>query len=765
MNPERADTWVRDVEQILAGAHAQSRGQLFEYEVYEILTVIGIRTPIYLIVRDERDITHSSLSVFGSERVVLKVLSPEVAHKQKAGGVEVVYKDLEFVRYSVAQMRKRFAERGQAVEGVLLVEYVDYSKDLGNETLIGIRESAAFGPVISFSKGGSDAEHFAAHFSPPNLILPPLDREWAGALMASTHISKKYLAEGHGEYLTRIVDVQVRFSDLATAFSSFFPSPTRFTLTEFEINPFVFDPYGGMIAIDGYATFRDKDPGPPELAVQPKETLRPLFEPKGVAVVGVSASDQTKSGNIILKNLIDLGRREVFAVNLKGGEVVVAGKAHPLYRSVREIPAPVDLAIVTVPAEATAAVVEDCAAKGVRAVLVIPGGFSEANKNRELEERILAVARRSGMRIVGPNCLGVVYAGEASTPSAGETGSPGLNTFFIPEEKFGINLERERNVAILSQSGAMGIIEIYNLRGAISPKVIVSYGNQLDVDPSDLVQYFDEDPMVDVIGLYIEGFKPGAGRKFFEVTSRSRKPIVVYKAGRTEAGQAAARSHTASMAGEYAVAKAAMKQAGLIVADSMIDHGDFVKTFALLNDFQVKGNRVAVIANAGYEKTYAADSLGDLELAELDGETVEGLRAVVPPYVNPEPLLDLTAMVSDDEFERCIDIMLASPRVDALCISIVPQAQVLHTTDSEIEHYKKNIAARIVETVHRYKKPVVVSVNVVSGADAVYNRFGQVMDSGGVPTYLTAERAMVCLNAFVRYRLVRQRGLIGEWLR
>ena len=755
MIPEPSAAWVQDVEKILAAAWDQGRSQLFEHEVYEILAFMGLRTPTYIIVRDERDVTHSALSVFGSDRVVLKIVSPEVAHKQKAGGVRVVYKDLDFVRYSVSQMRERFS--GRQIAGVLLVEYVDYSKDLGNETLIGIRESMAFGPVISFSKGGTDAEHFAAHFSPPNLILPPLDRDWAGALMSSTHISKKYLAEGHGDYIAKIVEAEVRFSDLATAFSSFSPSGMRFVLTEFEINPFVFDRYGNLIAIDGYATFREKEPEPPDLTVKPKETLKALFEPQGIAVVGVSRSDPAKSGNIILKNLVDLGRGDVFAVNLKGGEVAVAGKSITLYRSVREIPDSVELAIVTVPAEATASVVEDCAAKGVRAVLVIPGGFSETRKNRELEERILSVARSHGIRVVGPNCLGVVYAGEA--------GSPGLNTFFVPEEKFRINLEKERNVAILSQSGAMGIMEIYNLRGAISPKVIVSYGNQLDVDPSDLVQYFEEDPMVDVIGLYIEGFKPGAGRKFFEITSRSRKPIVVYKAGRTEAGQLATQSHTASIAGEYAVAKAAMKQAGLILADSMIDHGDFIKTFALLHEFPVKGNRVAVIANAGYEKTYAADSLGELVLAELDGETIERLRAVIPPYVNAEPLLDLTAMVSDDEFERCIDIMLASPRVDALCISIVPQAQVLHTTDSEIEHYEKNIAARIVETVHRYKKPTVVSVNVVSGADAVYNRFGQVMDSGGVPTYLTAERAMVCLNEFIRYRLVKERGLIGEWLR
>ena len=416
-----------------------------------------------------------------------------------------------------------------------------------------------------------------------------------------------------------------------------------------------------------------------------------------------------------------------------------------------------DLAIITVPAESSLPVVEDCARRGVKAILLIPGGFSEIDKNREAERRILEVCRQAGIRLMGPNCLGVVYAGDRQ--------HPGLNTFFIPEEKFKVDMSRERNVAILSQSGAMGIMELFNLRNAISPKVVVSYGNQLDIDPADLVQYFEDDPMVQVIGLYIEGFKEGAGRRFFEVTSRCRKPIIVYKAGRTEAGRQAAQSHTASIAGEYEVAKAAMKQAGLIVAGSMIAHGDYVKTFALLADFPVSGRRVAVIANAGYEKTSAADNLGELELAELDDQTIGMLREHIPPMVEPGPLLDLTAMISDEQFERCIDVMLSSPRVDALCLSILPQAQVLHTTDQEILSYEKNIAARIVSTVHKHKKPTVVSVNVVSGADAVYNRFGQVMDSGGVPTYLTAERAMVCLNEFIRYRLFKEKRVFSEWLR
>lgn len=268
-----------------------------------------------------------------------------------------------------------------------------------------------------------------------------------------------------------------------------------------------------------------------------------------------------------------------------------------------------------------------------------------------------------------------------------------------------------------------------------------------------------------MIGLYIEGFKKGAGRKFFNVAGKSTKPIIVYKAGRTEAGMKAARSHTASIAGEYAVAKASMKQAGLIVADSMIDHGDFIKTFALLHDFKVTGNRVAVIANAGYEKTYAADNIGSLVPAMLDEKTIKRLEKIIPPFVNVEPFLDLTAMASDELFQQCIEIFLESEGVDALCISIVPQAQVLHTTDEEINRYRENVAARIVETVHKYKKPTVVSVNVVSGTDAAYNKFGQLMDSGGVPTFLTAERAMVCLNEFIRYKLIREKNVFSEWLK
>jgi acyl-CoA synthetase (NDP forming) len=743
---------------LLQRAHGEGRRTLCEHEVYAILNAFGLGVPAHAVVEKADQVDAGFLSRFGSDKVVLKVVSAQVAHKQAAGGVEVVYKDPAFVRYRFEALRRRFADRNLPVDGVLFVEHVDYTQELGNEIMLGFRESEAFGPVISFSKGGSDAEHFAQHFSAPNLILAPIDRAWARALLESTHIHQKYLQQGHGDYVRRIVEAGVRFSDLAVAFSNFFPNDTGFTLTEFEVNPFVFTPDGRFLAIDGFASFAPTVPNTSAQGPLPaSRSLKAFFEPSGVAVVGISTTDSAKSGNIIVENLRRLGRTDVFAVNPRGGKVTAGGGEMPLYASVTAIPHPVDLAIVTVPAAACLSVVADCAKKQVPAVILIPGGFSEIDQHRDLEAEIGTLARSSGMRIMGPNCLGIITAGGGD--------QPGVNTFFLPEEKFAVNLGEENNVALLSQSGALGIIELENLKNAISPKVIVSYGNQLDVDVCDLVAYFQQDPSVAVISCYIEGFKSGAGRRFFDIAARGEKPVVVYKAGRTEAGQKATASHTASMAGEYAVAQAAMKQAGLIVADTMIDHGDFLKTFALMADFKVAGNRVAIIANAGYEKTLAADHLGNLELATFDHQTTAALKRILPPMVVPDPLLDLTPMADDATFEGCIEVVLAADSVDALMVSIVPQSTLIHTTDAEIETNPDNIAARIVRLVHRYRKPTAVSVNVVSNADAVYNKLGKTLDAGGVPTYLTANRAMRCLNAFIRYRFLRDGAPYSEWLK
>lgn len=731
---------------MLRAARTAGRDMLFEHEVYAILRAMDIEVPRHALVASAHAVTRELLHGIGGPELVMKIVSPAVTHKASAGGVCMVHADPDFVRYTFEKMTSAFRDMGVPVEGVLITEKVDYQPELGNEILLGFRESETFGPVLSFSKGGSDAEFFARHFSQPNLILAPVDRDWTRALLESSHIHEKFKAWNREADVGRIVDVGVAFSDLAVAFSSYFNTGSDHVITEFEVNPLVFATDGRFMAVDGFARFKPRGPLP-DLSIAPEATMKPFFEPRGIAVVGVSTSDPTKAGNIIVENLIRMKRPDIFCVNPRGGTLSAGSREFPVHTGLEAIDAPVELVIITVPASATLPVIEGCVKKGVKAVILIPGGFAEVDKNRDLEEEISRLAKEGGFRLIGPNCLGIVYEGSRT--------AKGLNTFFIPEDKFSVSMERENKVAILSQSGALGIIEIDNLKNAISPKVIVSYGNQLDVDPCDLVSYFQDDPRINVIGCYIEGFKRHAGRKFFDAVRAGTKPVIVYKAGRTEEGRKATESHTASIAGEYAVARAAMKQAGAIVADTMVDHGDFIKTFALMNDFVVSGNRVAIIANAGYEKTYAADNLGDLIPADFDEATLSALRAIIPPMAEASPLLDLTPMADDAIFAGAVETMLKSPDVDALMVSIVPQSALIHTTDDEIRTNPDNIAARIIRLVHAYKKPVAVSVNVVSRADAVYNELGRTLDAGGVPTYLTANRAMVCLNAFIRHRLSR----------
>lgn len=758
--------WQEKIQSVLKEAVKDRRKELYEYEVYRILEILEIRTPLHVLIRREEEITREQLSRFGSSRVVLKVVSPSVIHKEKLGGVKILHKDLDFIRYSFKTMIDRFRAEDYTVEGAILVEMVDYSPELGNEVMIGFRESETFGPVISFSKGGSDAEHFANHFSPPNLVLPPITTEWARALLSSTVIQKKYEMEGKQDYMDQILDVKLKLSALSTTFSSFFPSLSSFVLKEFEINPFVFNRDRRMIALDGYAVFSDKRE---DMALPEKERETPhfrnmdaFFRPEGVAVVGVSSSDTNRPGNIIASNLLKLKRQDIYCVNPRGGSALIEGQEMPLYTSLKDLPAEVELVVVTVPAGAAKSVVEEAVEISCKAILLIPGGFSESSHDKGPEEDILRLCRQKDIRIMGPNCLGVVYAGGPE--------EKGINTFFIPETKFHLNLSKNRNMALFSQSGALGLVELSELRHAVSPKVVVSYGNQLDVDPCDLIRFWGDDPDIRVIGVYIEGFQPGAGRRFFNIGSRgladqSRVPIVVYKAGRTQEGKMATQSHTASIAGEYAVAKAAMKQAGFIVADTMAEHLGYIKTFSMLHDRKVSGNRTAVITNAGYEKANAADNLRDLVLAELNLKTQEKLREILPPFVTIETLLDLTPMVGDEVFVKAIDLLLESDEVDSLLVSIVPHSGYLHTTDKEIESYPHHIARGIVETAAKYKKPLVVSLTATSGIDSSYNRMGQFMESGGVPVYLTAEEGMRFLGEFVRYHLIREQNRLEEWIK
>jgi len=731
---------------VLAGAAGDGRSSLYEHEVYRILEAMGLSVPGHLFFTGPEALAAGLPERMSSDRLVLKVVSRDIPHKSKIGGVKRVSRDYWEICAAMERMRKEVPPRANAetpppIEGFLLVECVDYVPELGNEILIGVKESLAFGPVISFSKGGSDAEHFARHYSSPNVKLLPLEREECAGMLGEARILIKYNEEGNTGHVDQIIDGIYQFGRMFSHYSSLNPEPPAFIFSEFEVNPLVFDRDDRMISIDGLANFVSSEERLDLLTGPDAQGLDELFYPEGIAVIGVSATDSGKTGNNIATLLHNLGRKDLYLVNVKGGTATIADTPYEMYTSLKEIPERVDLVVVTLPAKLAPMVVEEAKAKGSKSVILIPGGFSEVHGDQSLEKAILDVVAGTGMRLVGPNCLGIFRA--ATDRQAG------YNTLFIPEEKLQYRPKHESNVALLTQSGALGVAELDRLKDAIYPRVVVSYGNQLDVDPGDLALYLQNDPDIDVLAFYIEGFKACGGRKFFDAVKTSQKPVIVYKAGRTDAGSRAAASHTASMTGDYKVALAAFEQAGAIAAEHILDHKDLIKAFALMGEKSVKGCRVAGVVNAGFESTYAADSIGNLELADLAPITREKLRETLPPFVGVHSFLDLTPMADDAVYERCVELLLDDPGVDCLFISIVPHTVMLHTKDNEMAAEQENVAARIIRQGKKADKPIVVSVN----AGTMYNVLSETLDEGGIPTFTTAERAMTALNRLVDYKL------------
>ncbi|WP_461863688.1 acetate--CoA ligase family protein, partial [Thermococcus sp.] len=307
-----------------------------------------------------------------------------------------------------------------------------------------------------------------------------------------------------------------------------------------------------------------------------------LFYPQSVAVIGAS-NKPGKIGNSIMRSVTRQFSGEVYPVNIKGEDIEVNGRSFKSYRSILEIPGEVDVAVIAVPARFVPDVIDECGQKGVKAAVVISAGFKEAG-NAELEEELVRRARKWGIRLVGPNCLGVTNI------------ENGFDCNFNPPErqarpKFG-------GIAFMSQSGAFGAAILdWAARHEIGMSKFISLGNMADLDESDFMGYLKEDPKTNVITAYLEGVKDG--RKFFRTARETTlsKPVVVLKAGRTEAGAKAAASHTGSLAGSYRIYEAAFEQTGVLSAKSMRQLFNYAKALAMQKP--AEGRRVAVVTNGG----------------------------------------------------------------------------------------------------------------------------------------------------------------------
>lgn len=451
-----------------------------------------------------------------------------------------------------------------------------------------------------------------------------------------------------------------------------------------------------------------------------------FFTPRSVAVLGAS-NDPLKLGYEVFKNLKEYGGK-VYPVNIKD-EVVQGAKA---YKSVKDIPDKVDLAVIVVPKRFVKQSLIDCGEKGVKGVIIITAGFGETGEEGKKEEReLVEIAHKYGMRIIGPNCVGIM-----------DTHS-NLNATFIMKAKKG-------SVAFVSQSGALGAGIVYKtIKEDIGFSKFISVGNMSDVDFADLMEYLAEDKNSKAIALYIEGIKDG--KRFMEVAKKvsKKKPIIALKAGKSESGARAASSHTGSLAGSYAIYEAAFKQSGILVANTIDEMLSMARAFT---QPLPKGKRVAIMTNAGGPGVLTADEIDKrgLKLANLEEETMQKLRSFLPPMAAVKNPVDMIASARGEEYYKTAKLLLEDENVDMLiAICVVPTFAGMTLTE-----HAEGVIRAVKET--NNGKPVLA----LFMAGYVSEKAKELLESEGIPTYERPEDVGIAAYALAEF--AKARGVIKE---
>lgn len=388
-----------------------------------------------------------------------------------------------------------------------------------------------------------------------------------------------------------------------------------------------------------------------------------FFNPKSVAIVGASRQ-KSKVGYEILANMIGAGYKgKIFPVNPRT-DTIEGLQCYPDLQSIGQVP---ELVVIIVPAKIVPGVMQQCVKVGTRAVIIITAGFKEVGKEgRELEEQIVQIARQAGIRVIGPNCLGVI--------------APANNL----NASFGGALPAAGATGYLSQSGALlaAILDMANANG-IGFSKLVSIGNKADVDELDIIKALGEDTDTKVIAGYLESITDG--NAFVSQAERisNNKPILLMKSGGTVAGAKAASSHTGSLAGSETAYECVFERAGIIRCDSIKEQFDYAQAFA--NQPLPAGPRVAVITNAGGPGIMAADAIEreGLSFAKLTDETVNKLASKLPTAANLYNPIDVLGDALADRYEFALDVVLNDPNVDSVLLLLTPQAMTESATTAE----------------------------------------------------------------------------------
>lgn len=735
---------IDKITEIFDLAYSKGRNVLYEYEVYDVLNIIGLETPQYQYFKSAAEVNEKILKDF-ENKAVLKVVSSQIAHKQKVGGVKIIHEiKPDAIKKMINSMDQEIfkhysGEEKPVIEGYLLVQYIAFNQSLGNEVLFGLKHDEKFGPMLTLSKGGDDAEFFAKYYDPANLIVPPLSEEQALEVVRTLNIRHKFESMGHTEYIDYLARAALLLSFLSFTFSPISGKQVKYIIKEMDINPFVISEDQRFMAVDGYATIEVQDQLMPFMPPIKTDNLNKFFKPKGIAVVGVSQDASKKSiAREIASHLHGLGRKDIYLINKKGGSIIIDDTKYTLYKDINEISDQIDLVIYAAPARYMIDFIKELK-PGHNINLILISGIPTTYDYLEFENKLDEVIP-SDTRIIGPNCMGVFYGADDE--------DRGLNTLFINEKKLEVKSSQRSNTALITQSGALAVTLLDHLGSSQIFKSVVSFGNKYDVNVNDLLTYFSDEEAIDVLAVYIEGFERGEGRRFFEIAQKMKKPIIVYKSGKTEAGALAAASHTASMSGSYEVFKAACKQAGVVLAEKIEDHLDYLKIFSLLAHKKPNGNKIAGVFNAGFETTISADELDHLEQAVLSENTIEKLKKAdkLGLVSGNTSFLDITPGADDKMYADFAEALLQDENVDCVLVAVVPHADDIKS-DPEHCNDADSLANLLNQLAQKYNKPLVISVN----GGRYFQAFTSVMERARLPVYGDVRSAIKSLDRLVTY--------------
>ena len=738
---------MKKIEKIITAAAEQGRYALNEWEVYSVLDLLGLSTPERVFIPLDQ-IPAGGYEEFEGGKVVLKIVSHAVLHKTESGGVVVCG------RIAAKEHMKRLEKAFPQAEGVLVSEFVEHPQfALGAELMIGARQDKAFGPTVVLGVGGTDAEALTARLRPgvspavQPCALITADAGWQ-SFLGSAWVWRYCSGKVRGGRRT-LDDAEMlkwlkAFAKLVQHFSP--EGKSEFIIEEAEVNPAAVSG-ARLVALDGVLRFRARKSNegrthPPASAVDA------LLKPQVVAVAGVSEK-KMNMGRIILNNVTAAGfpKSKTYVLKDLKGEIDGA-KCVP---SASKFPETVDMLVVSVPSPQVPALLEEAASSGkVRGVVLISGGMGEKEGSADTKDRVLEIlhaarAKKRDFALSGGNSLGIV-----SNPAK-------VNTLFIPKEKLPPPLGATPGhapTAFISQSGAF-VISVLSKQPRFKPVYCVTVGNQMDVTVADYVERVAEDASIKAIFAYVEGLKEGDGLKLAATAMKlkqSGRRLGVYFAGRTPAGQKAVMGHTASIAGDFTVARSVLLKAGAYVAQTIEDFEDYMKLCYFCGGLKPTAGKLFALSNAGFESAAIADNIDPngpiipvvpgVQLAAKLASVLEvhGLDAIVD-VKNP---LDATPMAPDDAMLELAREVLASGECDCMIVSPVPLTPVMKTLSSE--GLGKGLPAQLAPLCRKAAIPVIFCV----AAGELYDEYRATAAEAGMPVFTSADSALRALASFVR---------------